>query len=104
MNKRQYIHAVLKAAKPFLSKTYRCGDKEQFICHALLRVKRSRRELFAAAILAEKMIMERLNGQYTAENWLARKIGWYEIDKAPVDAVQQWRHRWLDSMIKEFSK
>jgi hypothetical protein len=55
--------------------------------------------------LAEKMIMERIGLEYYAlEIWLVMKLGQAAYDQAPVDAVQVYRHRWLDALIKEFSK
>jgi hypothetical protein len=105
MNKREQILAALKGAKPFLSKTYRCGDKDQFICHAFNRAwgwgKIDRESMMAATELVMKRITLR---HYTAEEWLKAQIGEAAIQAAPIDAVQQWRHRWLDSLIKEFSK
>jgi hypothetical protein len=105
MNDNALILSALKAAKVVLSKTYRCENKEQFICHALKRSAREGRTSWHFAELAEKMIMERIGLEYYAlEIWLVMKLGQAAYDQAPVDAVQVYRHRWLDALIKEFSK
>jgi hypothetical protein len=105
MNKRQQIHKALKAAKPFLSKTHQCGDKEEFICHALERLDEANE---VGGELATEMIMERIGlWNHTLENWIRAKIGNDKVDAAMDinrDALQQYRHRWLNSMIAEFSK
>ncbi len=44
---------------------------------------------------------------YTAECWLKARLGKKAYERAldlNYDCVQEWRHRWLDALILEFSK
>lgn len=105
---RGSIHAALKAAKYYLSPTFRCDDKEQFVCWALKRASESMMCSVSGAEKAEEMIMERLTKKhYTAECWLITHVGRKAYHKAcdkDPNCIQEWRHRWLDALIEEFSK
>ena len=108
MNNRLLIAHALKAAKPYLVKSNWTDDqsteKSLFICCALDKARRHRKISDTAADAAEKVIMNRLGGYYTAAGWLSNKIGTDAVKAAGATALQEWRHRWLDSMIKEFSE
>lgn len=79
-------------------------DKEEFICYSLgasLEVNN------ADVILTREMIMSRLDNDYcdTVEDWLKRRgyldnLHGEEREKN----VQAFRRRWMESLIKEFSK
>ena len=100
MNERAMIHSALAAAKSSLSHTYQCGDgQEEFICYAI----GSARDAWAR-VLAREMIMERLGNTPTVYDWLRCRVGMQAIQAAGQDSVQQYRHRWLDALIEEFSK
>jgi hypothetical protein len=104
---RKKIAAAFHAAKSYVSPTFHIGDKEQFICHALERCRRVCLISEFACEEARYVIMERLHadgGGNCLEVFLERKVGYAAIASAGRDAVQQYRHRWLDALIKEFSK
>jgi hypothetical protein len=107
---RKAICAALVAAKKLVSHTYRNRDKEQFICHALARVRHrtSDLQMMVGCDEAERIIMKRITTRwYTVEHWLENKIGWATFEaarNANRNVVQEYRHLWLDSLIKEFSK
>ena len=69
------------------------GDR--FICHALFGPDTSNQQ-------AVDVVMERLGGHYTLEDWISSKLGVPSDARTPQD-VQGFRLRWLDSLIKEFS-
>lgn len=105
MNKRKLILSALTAAKPFVAEfSYPYGEKYQFICHAIQRATLERLCSLEAGELAEEMILERLNGVITVECWLGRNVPGYRDYNHHPHAVQQYRHRWLNALIEEFSK
>ena len=94
---RQAVAAAYKAAKQYLSHTYHIGSKEQFICHAI------RRAQTRGGALAAEVIMKRLAPYGNCvESFLEKTVGPSEM-YADQDAIQKYRHRWLDALIKEFS-
>ena len=105
MNKRQQIHKALVEAKPYLA-----WNEEQidytysYICWAIEEAEHEGKISNHSANLAKNMIMKRLGEFLGVDNWLTYKIGWIAVKDAGKDAMQEYRHRWLDSMIKEFSK
>lgn len=102
-NRRHRIYNLLLITKWHLSPTFYCGDKEEFICHAIERAA-SRMGDGEAGEWAKKIIMKRIHPEETAENWLRETVGDEAVQAEHKDAIQKWRHRWLDSLIKEFSK
>lgn len=96
---RLAIAQALKNAKPYLSRGN--DDKEEFICFSIELGMRTARK---PARLAKHVIMERLDGCFTAEDWLKYTVGIAAVNRAGFVALQAWRHRWLDSLIEEFSK
>ena len=103
--RRAQIARALKIAKLLVSETYYCGDKEQFICHALARARNEDLCSAGETIAAEKMIMGRLGpGSYCLEDWIEARFGHKVIDDTwRTNAMQEYRHRWLDALILEFS-
>lgn len=107
MNKHSMIASALKAAKPFLAKSAHAIHKEQFICYAILRAEERGKCEWHETILARRMIMERLCGRYNIECWLQNRIGYQKYFAAKLrnpDVIQEYRHRWLDELIREFSE
>lgn len=102
---RKKIHKIFVAAKKFLStKDELDSYKEEFICLAIGKAGHVGGYSKDDRALAVNIIMSRLGEHYTAEDWLEDKIGADAIKNAPKDSLQKWRHRWLDSLIVEFSK
>ena len=101
---RKSIRKALKTAKPFLSPAFLCSNKRQFICHALEDAV-GRGITYREMVLAKRMIMDRLGEDYyTIEGFLEATIGKEVFESVNRDDVQKYRHRWLDALIKEFSK
>jgi hypothetical protein len=97
--KRLAIALALKNAKPYLSRGN--DGKEEFICYSIELGNQF--EPYRVA-LAKDLIMERLDGCATAEEWLNHRVGAYpERSAAGRRVLQAWRHRWLDALITEFS-
>ena len=101
MRKRERlaIAQALKNAKPHLS--WGNDQLEEFICFTIELGNVKHR---AAARMAKHVIMERLDGFFTAEDWLKHNVGCDKVNRAGRKALQSWRHRWVDSLIAEFSK
>ncbi len=95
--KRLAIALALKNAKPYLSRGN--DGKEEFICYSIELGNQF--EPYRAA-LAKYLIMERLDGCATAEEWLKHRVG-ADTVAAGRRVLQDWRHRWLDALITEFS-
>lgn len=99
------IANAFRAAKKRLATTrneWRMGQKKEFICHALDRS-------IPAGNKAAKIVNERLDSCGTVTSWVITNApGAREMaDKEPIkfdDEVQLFRHRWLDSLIEEFSE
>lgn len=94
-DERRLIVGALTACKPYLAKTerdIRDGSKRMFICHAL------NHSWHSGADLAKKVIMTRLAGNPTVGQWLHRR----GLVGTRVE-IQQYRHRWVDALIQEFS-
>jgi len=107
MNKRQHIHKALKAAKPLLSRSKVhsvVAGKAAYLCWALEDSNSNGEISNLACEVTKKMIMDRLDSHITVRDWLITNVGFYEVKRAGEDAMQEYRHRWLDALIKEFSK
>lgn len=98
---RKQIAEAFKAAKPYLKK----GEIPEspndctFICFALAYCKAPAHATDAAA----EVIMERLYPCSSVYGWLQQHAGVPGVDITP-ENLQKYRHRWLDSLIEEFSK
>lgn len=107
MNKNKIIVKALKSARPFLSKIDRYSKGEQFICAAIDRAYQAGNIGPAATRLAKSMIMKRIgHRQICIEVWLKATVGemsYYKAKLTNPNVVQEYRHRWLDSLIKEHS-
>lgn len=92
---RAEMAAAFKAAKPYL-------DEYGFICCSLTQAGSKDLKIKGACYLAEREVMSRLLGAYTVATWLVEQGG---LDPEMVDHnhLLHYRHRWLDSLIAEFS-
>jgi hypothetical protein len=96
------IAAVFKEAKKYLSLNG-SGSKYIYICMAINEVAVKDSTQWVKYRRAKEIIDERLGGACTVVSWL-QKNNLIKKDNVDYDQVQQYRHRWLDSLIKEFSK
>lgn len=104
---RRLICEAFKAAKPYLAHTvqeyHNCG-KQMGICYAMFRSGGPGR------YLAWNVIEDRLKGHDTVDAWLhanvinARRALNRRGYEARTELIQEYRHRWLDALIEEFSK
>lgn len=103
---RQQIVEALKAAKLLLWDGIqpRC---EKFICVCLMNVRRRYPRLQHGSMLAENIVQTRVHqssgGFSTIENYLCVVLGCPRESLNPKD-VQEFRHRWVDHLIEEFSR
>jgi hypothetical protein len=99
---RSKVEKILKLAKPRLSDGYGHGDFE-FLCHAIHDTHRagiSIDDIHEVRV----MIMDRIQPYSTVQTWLDYRIGQDKVRKAGYRVMQDYRHRWLDALIQEFSK
>ena len=103
MSKNKEIVRILKAAKPLLA----TGDdvrfcrrslnrKHEFICHAL-------DEAGGEDNPASEIIQERIAPHGTLNAWVVHNVlggNWNLVGERD---MQEYRHRWLDELIREFS-
>lgn len=92
---RAALAAAFKAAKLYL-------DDHGFLCCALDKASRVDHTLKAACDLAAILISSRLRGAYTVTTWLVDEGHASEAASGSTDLLP-YRHRWLDSLIAEFS-
>mgnify|MGYP001601771169 CR=1 FL=1 len=92
--KNEQIAAAFRAAKLLLSHGTG-GKKPLYICYALNRVPDSGD--------AKRVIQSRLCLHITVDGYLAGTVG---VPKKLLTRknVQEFRHRWLDTLIVEFSQ
>lgn len=106
---RKRLRQVFKAAKLYLASNeeefHQMNPRtKEFICIAIDQACRNGHFHRLAADDAQDLIMLRIDGSGSARTWLHHRVGHEEVETAGRTAVQQWRHRWLDSLIEEFSK
>ncbi len=106
--RRKLLRQAFKAAKIYLARNgadiqSRKPADEEFICSSLDRAHLNGHISRETADLASDMIMERIWPSVTACRWIQQATG-LSYSSMTEDDVQQWRHRWLDSLIWEFSK
>lgn len=100
---RQVVAKTFKKAKVILEQ-----GKRDYICTALRctlpRIYSEASEEYRAYKLAKDIVVERLEGQLSLENWLEKK-GFFFPEVIPSELEQKLRnHRlqWLDLLIAEF--
>lgn len=101
------ISKAFKAAKLFLAEDVD-SMVESYICVALRDAVDAKKITARQCKLAKEIIMERIAPYSTVGIWLyynvpgVREFGQSGQQKAYNNSMQQYRHRWLDSLIKEF--
>lgn len=78
-----------------------------FICNALPGSRFRKQDNFTPALqdagdMLRELIMSRLEGQATVDGWLISKVG--VPQRLLYKHITEYRIRWLNSLIKEFSK
>ena len=107
MNKRKkkLIREALVAALPYLaaaSEDYFDGKKDAYLCFAIQHAARSRKCTAAASVAAQAHIMSMLGVYAMCDVYLQRGL---HIDQEflTFENVQDYRKRWAEHMIEEFS-
>ena len=95
------------AAKEYLASAgeYYSRTKQEFICHALRDAQIGGRITKQARELATSVVMDRIYNHRTVQGWLYTN-GYLPGDLPPrktFNLCQEYRHRWLDALIEEFS-
>lgn len=101
---RKKIHDAFVAAKPLLRESNNDLNKDRFICCAITEAVIVRKITQIEASLAQKAIMDRIYPHNNIQHWLESNVGYHEVKFAGLTEVQKYRHRWLNSLIKEFSE
>lgn len=101
------IAVIFKEAKKYLAK---CLDDNlpNYICFAIDKVAENNHTKRHSCSRAKRIINERLGKSFTVFNWLVsngfmKENNFEDINHHEHDQLQKYRHRWLDSLIKEFS-
>jgi hypothetical protein len=96
---------ILRMAKRRLAKAFADVDRDIFICFALRNVSRDTGDMvvMAKAEKIKELIMHRLKGCFTLDDWLVNYAGinHYRVSEG-VNKMQRTRHAWVDSLIVEF--
>lgn len=103
MNKQ--LARALKEAKKYLAhndRQFGFENKEAFICWSLDRAWLNGEITEYINEKAQHMIQDRIAPHGTACHWISAVTN-TPHETLDQDKLQAWRHRWLDSMIKEFS-
>lgn len=107
MTRNERIVRALIRAKRRLSETYAIGSKDQFICFALYRTVEWDGGSYNDYLDARNLVLERLAPFNCVEDWLKANIGhkaFYAARQKNQDVIQEYRHLWLDALIKELSR
>lgn len=98
---RKEIAEAFRAAKKYLWDG-RGGRGYKHICYALEETYLPKRDYWDTIVLAKGIVASRIYPHLSVETWLIEKklIDKYNHDRA---MVQQYRHAWLDALIKEFN-
>lgn len=100
------IAVVFKKAKKYLAKSWP-ESKNIYICIAINEVMNRNHVLCNSCTAAKTIIAQRLEGSPTVGSWL-KDNGFITSSSFThtnsQNQLQEYRHRWLDSLIKEFSK
>jgi len=95
MNNRKETLKVLLAVKEEL-------PAARFVCVAADYAVDDDKITWAVCHRFTEMIADRLQGEYTVDSWLRKYHGIDTVNYTP-DVKLDYRQRWVDAMIKEFS-
>lgn len=98
---RQQIAEAFKAAKPHLARSWNDSGRCLQICYAIYKGAAPYAILPYGAKGAQGVIMSRLSPYPSVSIWLEQH-GYFR-PKHSLDLIQEFRHRWLDELIREFS-
>lgn len=93
---RKDLYKAFKAAQPYL-------EEQGFVCWALGDAYKVGKITTEQQKLAKRLINDRIHPHYTVGTWLNRSAGIPDRLFTP-KAMEAYRKRWLESLIKEFSE
>ena len=89
---RRNLHKAFKAAQPYL-------EEQFFLCWAVVEAHRAGKITESQQDLAKNLIEHRIHPHFA----VGRSVGVPNKELTP-KAMKAYRKRWLESLIKEFSK
>ena len=93
---RKDLHTAFKAAQPYL-------EEQVFLCWAVGEAYIAGKIDLEQITLARSLIEHRIHPHHTVSDWLVVSAG-VPNRELTVKTKRAYRKRWLESLIKEFSK
>ena len=93
---RKDLHKAFRAAQPYL-------EEQGFVCWAVGEAYIAGKIDLEQITLARSLIEHRIRPHHTVSDWLVVSAGVPDKEITP-KAMRAYRKRWLESLIKEFSK
>lgn len=93
---RKDLYAAFKAAESYL-------EKQGFLCWAVVEAHRADKITESQQELAKNLIKHRIHPHHTVSTWLNRSAR-IPNKKITSKAMKAYRKRWLESLVKEFSR
>lgn len=93
---RRNLHKAFKAAQPYL-------EEQFFLCWAVGEAYIAGKIDLEQITLARSLIEHRIHPHFAVGRWLHSSVGVPNKELTP-KAMKAYRKRWLESLIKEFSK
>jgi hypothetical protein len=100
---RKEIADAFSWAKVFLNDDNYSPFKEDFICFSINRACVANVMFPSTASTIKSIISSRLGSYHTVVDFLCNTLKINE-EEISYEDLQTYRHRWLDSLIEEFSK
>lgn len=93
---RKALYAAFKAAESYL-------EKQVFLCWALESAYTAGKITESQQDLAKNLIEHRIHPHFAVGRWLHSSVGVPNKELTPT-TMSAYRKRWLESLVKEFSK
>ena len=93
---RKDLHKAFKAAETYL-------EKQGFLCWAVTAAYEAGMITESQQKLAKNLIEHRIHPHHTVGRWVHSSAGVPNKELTP-KAMKAYRKRWLESLVKEFSK
>lgn len=103
MSRNKQIAQAFKSVKPHLQTAEESQrdnfEKHEFICNALEKVS----QLGVQVDAATDLIQQRIAPHRTLNAWVVHNVLGGDWNLCGRPAMQDYRHRWVDELIREFS-
>ena len=90
---------IIKEAKKYLDDGTRLKGESAFVCFALRDSVKTNADWKRVESI-QKLIRKRIHPFGTITKWL--EFNGYDVEKVSACAIQDYRLRWMDSLIKEY--